>query len=97
MALELFLINNTAEMFSLIVLVWAVFFSYKLMVHDEKISWNFISIAIAFLAISISFSILDKITKIGIFDALEHLSMMLSALMFMGVLLIAKKQKDGLN
>ena len=97
MAWKVFLLDNIVETCSLIVLLGAAFFSYKLVIDDKKIGWNIVTIAIAFLALSIGFSILDKTTKIGIFDIAEHMSVMISALMFLGVLSIAKKYKDGLR
>ena len=97
MTWKLFLINDTTEIFSLAILLGATFFSYKLMIKDKKISWNYVSIAISFLAISIGFSIFDEIIGLKIAGVIGHLFMMLSALTFAGVLLIAKKQKDGLK
>lgn len=97
MAWDIFLINNANKIFSLAMLLGAVFFSCRLMFNDKKSSWNFVTLAIAFLAISIAFDILDETLKISIFNVLKHLSMMFSGLMFVTVLSIARKQKDGLR
>lgn len=89
---QVIIIRNSAEMLGVLVLLCAVFFIYKLMKKDKGTRWNYILIAVCFLAISVCFSVIGNYFMNGLFDILKQISMVSSGLIFLSVLSSTKSQ-----
>ena len=88
--------RDSAEILAALMLLVAIFFTYRLVKDDSGPIWNFILIAISFLAISAIFSVFEESFVSGIFYTLEHVFMMLSGIIFASVLAFASV-KDNKN
>lgn len=83
---ELIVTRYSAEILSALILLGATFFAYKLLKEDDGAAWNFILIAVSFLAISAVFDVIEEFFVITLFYMLKNIFMILSSIVFVCVL-----------
>lgn len=86
---EIMVVRGSAGILAGLILLKAVFSTYKLVKEDSEPIWNFILIAISFLAISSIFGVIGKFFVVRTLDMIEYIFMMLSGIVFAFILSFA--------
>lgn len=86
---KIIIARDSAEILAALILIVALFFTYRLVKDDKGPIWNFILIAISFLALSAIFSVIGEFSVIKIVSTLEHIFIMVSGIVFASALSFA--------
>jgi len=92
MVWEIVIIRDLANIIVIIILLVTAFLTLKLMRKDKGTRWDYILIAICFLAISVCLDFIGHYLMMDMFNMLRRVGMLLSGIIFVGVFLSIKVQ-----
>ena len=79
---KLIVARDSPEILAALILLVAVFSVYRLMKGENEVMWNFILIAVSFLAISAVLHVIERFFAINILSILTYIFMMVSSITF---------------